>query len=63
MKKKKNQLLPEGFKVLLPEEAEKEELLSRKILDILINNDYSLVKTHSSYKIRYYTSNCQASLY
>ena len=44
-KKKKNQLLPEGFKVLLPEEAEKEELLSRKILDILIINDYSLVKT------------------
>ena len=45
MRKKKNQLLPEGFKVLLPEEAQKEELLSRKILDILINNGYSLVKT------------------
>ena len=27
-----NQLLPEGFKVLLPEEAHKEELVSRKIL-------------------------------
>ena len=40
-----NQLLPEGFKVLLPEEAHKEELVSRKILDILINNEYSLVKT------------------
>ena len=40
-----NQLLPEGFKVLLPEEAHKEELISRKILDILINNEYSLVKT------------------
>ena len=30
---------------MLPEEAQKEELLSRKILDILINNGYSLVKT------------------
>ncbi len=40
-----NQLLPEGFKVLLPEEAQKEELLSRKILDILIKNNYALVKT------------------
>ena len=40
-----SQLLPEGFKVLLPEEAHKEELLSRKILDTLIKNKYSLVKT------------------
>ena len=44
-KKINNQLLPEGFKVLLPEEAQKEEVLSRKILDILISNGYSLVKT------------------
>ena len=40
-----NKLLPEGFKVLLPEEAHKEEFLSRKILDIFIKNGYLLVKT------------------
>ena len=44
-KKINSQLLPEGFKVLLPEEALKEEILSRKILDILIKNNYALVKT------------------
>ena len=27
-----NDLLPEGFKVLLPYDAEKEEILSRKIM-------------------------------
>ena len=41
----KNDLLPEGFKVLLPNNAEKEEFLSRKILDILNKNGYLLVKT------------------
>ncbi|MBF96766.1 MAG: ATP phosphoribosyltransferase regulatory subunit [Alphaproteobacteria bacterium MarineAlpha9_Bin4] len=40
-----NQILPEGFKVLLPNEAQKEELISRKILDILIKKNYALVKT------------------
>ncbi len=44
-KKINSQLLPEGFKVFLPEEALKEEILSRKILDILIKNNYALVKT------------------
>ena len=42
---KNNDLLPEGFKVLLPDRAEKEEFLSRKILDILNKNGYLLVKT------------------
>ena len=41
----KNDLLPEGFKVLLPEEAEKEEFISRKILDFFSKFGYSLVKT------------------
>ena len=40
-----NHLLPEGFKVLLPEEAQKEEQISRKILDVLIKKGYFLVKT------------------
>ena len=38
-------LLPEGFKVLLPYDAEKEEFLSRKILDMLKKNGYNIVKT------------------
>lgn len=42
---KKNDLLPEGFKVLLPEDAEKEEFVSRKILDIFSYFSYRLVKT------------------
>ena len=33
-----NQLLPEGFKVLLPEEAQKEEQISRKILEGAFND-------------------------
>ena len=41
----KNDLLPEGFKVLLPEEAEKEEYVSRKILDFFFKYSYFLVKT------------------
>ncbi len=41
----KNELLPEGFKVLLPEEAEKEEFISRKILDFFFRYSYHLVKT------------------
>ena len=41
----KNDLLPEGFKVLLPEEAEKEEFISRKILDFFFRYSYFLVKT------------------
>ena len=41
----KNDLLPEGFKVLLPDEAEKEEFISRKILDFFSKFGYSLVKT------------------
>ena len=40
-----NDLLPEGFKVLLPEEAHKEEIISRSILDLFIQNGYLLVKT------------------
>ena len=40
-----NDLLPEGFKVLLPNNAEKEEFVSRKILDILNKHGYLLVKT------------------
>ena len=44
-KNNNNDLLPEGFKVLLPNNAEKEEFLSRKILDILNKNGYLLVKT------------------
>ena len=45
IKSKKNELLPEGLKVLFPEEATKEELLSRKILDILFQYGYLLIKT------------------
>ena len=41
----KNDLLPEGFKVFLPEEAEKEEFISREILDIFFKFGYLLVKT------------------
>ena len=44
-KNNNNDLLPEGFKVLLPNNAEKEEFLSRKILDILSKHGYLLVKT------------------
>ncbi len=44
-KNNNNDLLPEGFKVLLPNNAEKEEFLSRKILDILNKHGYLLVKT------------------
>lgn len=40
-----NDLLPEGFKVLLPQEAYKEEILSRLILDLFFQNGYLLVKT------------------
>ena len=40
-----NDLLPEGFKVLLPEQAHKEEIISRSILDLFFQNGYSLVKT------------------
>ena len=40
-----NDLLPEGFKVLLPEEAHKEENISRAILDLFFQNGYQLVKT------------------
>ena len=40
-----NDLLPEGFKVLLPEEAHKEESISRLILDLFFQNGYLLVKT------------------
>ena len=40
-----NGLLPEGFKVLLPAEAHKEENISRVILDLFFNNGYELVKT------------------
>lgn len=40
-----NDLLPEGFKVLLPPEAHKEEAVSRVILDLFFNNGYELVKT------------------
>ena len=40
-----NDLLPEGFKVLLPERAHKEEDLSREILDLFFKNGYLLVKT------------------
>ena len=40
-----NDLLPEGFKVLLPTEAYKEESVSRIILDLFFNNGYKLVKT------------------
>ena len=46
-----NQLLPEGFKVLLPEEAQKEEQISRKILDVLIKKGY--------FSIVYFLSNMQ----
>lgn len=44
-KNNNSELLPEGFKVLLPNHAEKEEFASRKILDILNKNGYLLVKT------------------
>ena len=44
-KNNKSDLLPEGFKVLLPNKAEKEEFLSRKILDLLNHYGYLLVKT------------------
>ncbi len=40
-----NDLLPEGFKVLLPAEAHIEESISRVILDLFFNNGYNLVKT------------------
>ena len=40
-----NDLLPEGFKVLLPEQAHKEEIISRSILDLFFQNGYLLVKT------------------
>ncbi len=40
-----NDLLPEGFKVLLPEEAHKEDQISRVILDLFFKNGYNLVKT------------------
>ena len=40
-----NDLLPEGFKVLLPEEAHKEEIISRLILDLFFQRGYLLVKT------------------
>ena len=40
-----NDLLPEGFKVLLPMEAHKEEIISRSILDLFFQNGYLLVKT------------------
>jgi len=40
-----NDLLPEGFKVLLPEQAHKEEVISRYILDLFFQNGYLLVKT------------------
>ena len=40
-----NDLLPEGFKVLLPEESQKEEIISRSILDLFFQNGYLLVKT------------------
>ena len=40
-----NDLLPDGFKVLLPEQAHTEEGLSRAILDLFFHNGYSLVKT------------------
>ena len=33
-----NDLLPEGFKVLLPEQAHKEEIISRSILDLFFQN-------------------------
>ena len=39
-----NDLLPEGFKVLLPEDAHKEEVISRLILDLFFKNGYLLVK-------------------
>lgn len=41
----KNDLLPEGFKVLLPSEAQTEEFISRKIQDLFFSNGYLLVKT------------------
>ena len=41
----KNDLLPEGFKVFLPEDAAKEEYISRKIQDYFFSNGYLLVKT------------------
>ena len=40
-----NDLLPEGFKVLLPDQAHKEENISRSILDLFFQNGYQLVKT------------------
>jgi len=40
-----NDLLPEGFKVLLPDDAHKEESISRIILDLYFSNGYLLVKT------------------
>ena len=40
-----NDLLPEGFKVLLPEQAHREEIISRSILDLFFRNGYLLVKT------------------
>ena len=43
-----NELLPEGFKVLLPYNAEKEEFLSREILDILNKNGYKKQKINNN---------------
>ena len=40
-----NNLLPEGFKVLLPDNAHKEENISRIVLDSFFRNGYLLVKT------------------
>ena len=40
-----NDLLPEGFKVLLPDEAHAEEIVSRIILDLYFSHGYMLVKT------------------
>tara|TARA_A100001011_G_C14243651_1_gene814447 strand:+ start:58 stop:1179 length:1122 start_codon:yes stop_codon:yes gene_type:complete len=40
-----NDLLPEGFNVLLPDVASKEEYISRVILDFFSRNGYLLVKT------------------
>ncbi len=60
-----NDLLPEGFKVLLPAEAHKEESISRIILDLFFNNGYELVKTpiieyednHSKNTLKYLNNN------
>ena len=41
----KNDLLPEGFKVFLPEDAAKEDYISRQLQDFFFLNGYLLVKT------------------